>query len=125
MKYNTLSANLNLVTRQWSIIEHDIISKDVVVEFGFTSDEAVVTFKELSFGIIVVKDDIVYYKSFPKAGHSYINTDQEILEKVLVPLNTGNTYTVTFWAEDSNLRTQITYSLILPKQEALPTYEVI
>lgn len=125
MKHNTLSVTLNLVTRQWNITEHNITSKNVLVEFGFTSDESIVTFNELSLGVIVSNQDIVYYKSFPKAGHKYLSTDQEILERILIPLDTGNSYNITLWAEDSALRTQTVYSLVLPEPEAYPDYEVV
>lgn len=125
MKHNTLSASLNLVTRQWDITENNIILPSILFEFGFTSDESPVVFNNLSFGLIVQKlDSIVYYKSYPKVGIKYINTDQEVLEKTVVDLEPNTTYKVTLWAEDSNLRTETIYSLVTPEVEAYPDYEV-
>ena len=125
MKHNTLTTTLNLVTRQWDIIENNIILSSILFEFGFTSDESPVVFNNLSFGLIVQKlESIVYYKSYPKVGIKYINTDQEVLEKTLVDLEPNTTYKVTLWAEDSNLRTETIYSLATPEVEAYPDYEV-
>jgi len=125
VKHNTLTTTLNLVTRQWGITENNIILSSILFEFGFTSDESPVVFNNLSFGLIVQKvDSIVYYKSYPKVGIKYINTDQEVLEKTLVDLEPNTTYKVTLWAEDSNLRTETIYSLVTPEVEAYPDYEV-
>lgn len=125
MKQNTLSTTLDLVTRQWNIIENNILLPSILFEFGFLSDEFPVVFNSLSFGLIVQKlDNIVYYKSFPKVGIKYINTDQEVLEKTVVDLEPNTTYKVTLWAEDSNLRTETIYSLLTPDVEVYPDYEV-
>ena len=125
MKQNTLSTTLDLVTRQWNIIENNILLPSILFEFGFSSDEFPVVFNNLSFGLIVQNlDNIVYYKSFPKVGLKYINTDQEVLEKTLIDLEPNTTYKVTLWAEDSNLRTETIYSLVTPDVEIYPDYEV-
>lgn len=125
MKQNTLSTTLDLVTRQWNIIENNILLPSILFEFGFSSDEFPVVFNSLSFGLIVQNlDNIVYYKSFPKVGIKYINTDQEVLEKTVVDLEPNTTYKVTLWAEDSNLRTETIYSLLTPDVEVYPDYEV-
>ena len=125
MKQNTLLTTLDLATRQWNITENNIILPSILFEFGFTSDESPVVFNNLSFGLIVQKlDSIVYYKSFPKVGIKYINTDQVVLEKTLIDLEPNTTYKVTLWAEDSNLRTETIYSLVTPDVEIYPDYEV-
>ena len=126
MKQNTLSTTLNLVTRQWDITENNILLSSILVEFGFTSDESPIVFNNLSFGIIVQQSDtIVYYKAYPKVGVKYINTDQAVLEKILIDLEPLTTYKITFWAEDSNLRSENIYTLITPDVEVYPNYEVV
>ena len=124
-KQSTLQSEHDLVTRLWKISENSIYSPDIEVEFRFVSDSLPIMFSDFSFGIIVQKTkDIVFHKSFPKVGTTYISTDQEVLERILIKLEHNTEYKVTFWVEDSGLKTEYIHTLLLPEVQLFPEYEV-
>jgi hypothetical protein len=122
-----LNIKLNLSTRQWTIQEVDIASKYVDALFGFTGPTMPIEFNNLSFGLILQKDNsIIYHTTFPKVGSTYKSTNLDFIEIFRIDgLIRNAQYNVTLWANNDEITSETTYVLNTPNVPDINDYEVV
>jgi hypothetical protein len=123
---SNLNIKFNLLSRVWDTEYTAVHPNTISLGFGFTSNTIPVVFKDLSFGIIITNDNIVYYTSYPKLGMVYTSTDQEFLEVTTVTgLMHNTTYNVKAWVDNYGTKSELDYSFTTPNIEPTPDYEVV
>ena len=122
-----LNIKLNLSTRQWTIREVDISSKHLDVRFGFTDNTKPILFNNLSFGLILQKDNsIIYHTTFPKVGSTYKSTNLDFIEIFRIDRLTRNSqYNVTLWVNNDEITSETIYVLTTPNVPDINDYEVV
>jgi hypothetical protein len=122
-----LNIKLNLSTRHWTIQEVDISSKYVDVRFGFTNTTKPIEFNNLSFGLILQKDNsIIYHTTFPKVGSTYKSTNLDFIEIFHIDgLIRNSQYNVTLWVNNDEITSETTYVLNTPNVPDINDYEVV
>ena len=116
-----------MLSRDWTIDYTEVHPNTLDINFGFILNTTPVTFDNLTFGVIVTNaSNIVYYSCYPKPGTTYINTDQEFLEKFRVEsLVYNTTYNLKAWVDNYSIKTETNYSFTTPNVPPLPDYEVV
>jgi len=122
-----LNIKLNLSTRQWTIQEVDISSKYVDVRFGFTNTTKSIEFNNLSFGLILQKDNsIIYHTTFPKVGSTYKSTNLDFIEIFRIDgLIRNSQYNVLLWVNNDEITSETIYVLTTPDVPDINDYEVV
>ena len=122
-----LNIKLNLSTRQWTIREVDISAKHLDVRFGFTDTTKPILFNNLSFGLILQKDNsIIYHTTFPKVGSTYNSTNLDFIEIFHIDgLIRNSQYNVTLWVNNDEITSETTYVLNTPNVPDINDYEVV
>ncbi|NBP00850.1 MAG: hypothetical protein EBU90_12085 [Proteobacteria bacterium] len=123
---NSIKITFDLEQRQYAIEQSEIFDKKITLMFSFKSSDEIVKFNNLSFGILVQNEnkDIIFIKSWPLPNTKYISTDQEFLEIFSLNLETGKSYNLLLWNEETNIRTDKNISITIPEIEEMPDYEV-
>lgn len=122
-----LNIKLNLSTQQWTIQEVDIASKHVDVRFGFIGPTMPIEFNNLSFGLILQKDNsIVYHKTFPTVGSTYKSTNLDFIEIFRIDGLTRNSqYNILLWVNNDEITSETMYVLNTPNVPDINDYEVV
>lgn len=122
-----LNIKLNLSTRQWTIREVDISPKFVDVHFGFTDTTKPILFNNLSFGLILQKDNsIIYHTTFPKVGSTYKSTNLDFIEIFRIDgLIRNSQYNILLWVNNDEITSETTYVLNTPNVPEINDYEVV
>lgn len=122
-----LKIKLNLSTRQWITEEVDISADYIDILFGFIDRTPLIEFKNLSFGLILLKDNsIIHHATFPRVGSTYKSTNSEFVELIRVESLLGNArYDLMLWVDNDQVRAETTYVLNTPDNPKFTDYEVI
>lgn len=126
MQQNSILVYYNLETREYEIVEKNILRPEVTFYFGFKDSNEVKTFNNLAFGVVVQNEekDVIYLKNWPGQGSKYVSTDQEFIEIVHFILESGKNYRIFLWTEESGIRRDKIYTISTPEFEQYPDYEV-
>lgn len=117
----------NLDNKIWSINESGLSHAFVDIFIGFEAENNPIVFRNLSFGITVLRDGQDFFTTlFPKHGISYISTDQPFVETIRLELMQNTEYTLSVWCKENETLTDTTYTFTTPEfvLEPYPDYEV-
>ena len=117
----------NLDNKNWSINESGLSHAFVDIFIGFEAENNPIVFRNLSFGITVLRDGQDFFTTaFPKHGTSYISTDQPFVETIRLELMQNTEYTLSVWCNENETLTDTAYTFTTPEfvLEPYPDYEV-
>lgn len=108
----------DLSSHSWSIEEQEKRYNQFYFSFVDASSQEVV-FSDLKFGMsLSVNEEIIFEKSCPEEGQSFLSSDQEFLDVfVFNQVRFGETYSLYVWAENDGIRWESTFSFIPPVPE--------
>lgn len=124
---SSITVKHNLDNKNWSINESGLSHAFVDIFIGFEAENNPIVFRNLSFGINVLRDGQDFFTtSFPKHGISYISTDQLFVETIRLELMQNTEYTLSVWCNENETLTDTTYTFTTPEfvLEPYPDYEV-
>lgn len=113
---SNLIAKHNFQTQDWSVIENDLNSSYVDLCIGFIDQESVINFKGLKFGFNLISNDVILdIQSYPPEGITFLQSDQEYLTIYRLNLQPETTYSLFFWLENDEKRSEYTYNFTTPR----------
>jgi len=115
----SILAQLNMDTGKWTWkVAPESPAPDV--EIGFVNSIGVVTFDNLSFGLIAEVDGgVAFENSYPVEGFTYISTDQKYVTCDRVNLHYDDEVVLKVWAENAGVRYEDSTSFTIPRPPAL------
>jgi hypothetical protein len=115
--------NCNLQTGEWTIREEDIQSHYTDVIFYFSSDEPLVTFNNLSFGLKLKKNGEELFTETFGTTKRFIACENTMfdnfLENCRLYLEQTTNYTLELWCENADIRRTYDYNFITPVEEQI------
>ncbi len=110
-----LIAKDSFQTQNWSVTAEELSSHYADLCIGFTDQKPIVNFINLKFGYTLSSDDTeIKTQSYPPAGVTYLQTDQEYIVSDRLMFEPETAYSLFLWAENDGNRYEYTYNFITP-----------
>lgn len=104
----------NFVSNSWSVALSDISSSYVNLYIGFSNNQPVVTFNNLSFGYELSSIGSNVSERYPNPGITYNSSDETFLTIDTLYLNAETEYTLNVWAINNGVECRTTEIFTTP-----------
>jgi len=111
----------NFVSNSWSVALKDISYSYVNLYIGFSNNEPVVTFNNLSFGYELLSTGSNVSKTYPNEGITYDSSDQTYLTIDTLYLKPETEYTLNLWSINNGIECRTTEIFTTPVVPPQPT----